>query len=298
MGGEVWPILLCGVLVYRGSKRFYCKARLGGGRGKSEPKGDDGLSGEPEDGAPRDAEAMGSEGARPGALAEASPPADQTLFGLVADAGLKAHKRSRDGTFQDVDMQSFLEAALRYREALSIMGAAVKLVLGDFEKNYTLVESIVKADPSGRGTLRAFLQAELDSGLHRPSAPGATAKLRDPSGACQLQWLLRGLEFFFTMLRLLIDGDRYPGSHAYAQTLQQYHGWFTSLGIKAALSGMPSRDSLCSMVALCPALENEPARLSDAVSRDTARAADAMLPMVQWMIATFEEKGLWERAQV
>uniref|UniRef100_A0A7S1MBS7 Glycolipid transfer protein domain-containing protein n=1 Tax=Alexandrium catenella TaxID=2925 RepID=A0A7S1MBS7_ALECA len=298
MGVDLWPCLLCGVLVYRGSKRSCAKSCIGRRRSKGESK-----DGESNGHQPAEAEAM-TKGAAPGggvapvesAAEEAVGPSEQTLLGVLADAGFKAHVRSPDGTLEDVDLQFFLEASVRYREAVSTMGTAVKLVLGDFEKNYNLVESIVKADPSGRGTLRAFLQAELDSGLHKLGTKGAV-RLRDPSGACQLQWLLRGLEFFFTMLRLLFDGDKYAASHAYGQTLQQYHGWVTSLGIKAALTGMPSRDGFCSLQALCPALEGEPEQLSAAISRDTLRAVDAMLPMVQWMIATFKERSLWESSQ-
>jgi len=291
MAVELWPYLLCGVLAYRCSKerrKKGCMSWLGRKKASKGP-----AAAAVQQPAAAEGPAAGEPGAD-GEVREAEPLADQTLFGVLADAGFKAAVRSSDSAIEDVDMPAFLEAAARYREALSVMGTAVKLVLGDFEKNYNYVKSVVEADLTGRRTLRVFLQAELDANIHSTSP----CQLHDPSGACMLQWLLRGLEFFFTMLRLMVDGDRSAASNAYVQTLQQYHGWVTSLGMKAALTAMPSREGLCSLGALCPAVQGEPARLSAAILRDAARAVDAMLPMVQWMIAGFRERQLWESRQV
>jgi len=204
--------------------------------------------------------------------------------------------RSPNEAITDVDMEAFLLAAAKYKEAMQTLGTAVNMILGDFDKNFAVVDSCVHEDPERRRTLRSFLQAELDSNRHSVGQ-GAQCQLNDPSGACQLQWLLRGLEFVFCMLKLLFDGDQQAALHAYEQTLKQYHSWFTSLGIKAALLGMPSREGICSITALGPGLR-DPGVLSRAVSRDVFLAVSAMLPIVQFMVATSKEFGLWDISRV
>eukprot|EP00411_Alexandrium_monilatum_P024659 CAMPEP_0175208554 /NCGR_PEP_ID=MMETSP0093-20121207/13680_1 /TAXON_ID=311494 /ORGANISM="Alexandrium monilatum, Strain CCMP3105" /LENGTH=294 /DNA_ID=CAMNT_0016501737 /DNA_START=20 /DNA_END=904 /DNA_ORIENTATION=+ len=294
MTADLWPFLLCGVFLLRSSKRLCLRGCINWPHRRKAIKGQAGQA--PEEMTDTTG-GLGAEGAGQD-VQEAAPPEDQTLIGVVADAGFKAHIRSGAGSLQDVDMPAFLEAAMRYREAILTMGTAVKLVVGDFQKNYDYVESVLEEDSSGRRrTLLAFLQTELDLGVHSVGQ-GSSCKLCNPSGALMLQWLLRGLEFMFTMLKLMFDGDKYAANSAYAKTLQQYHGWVTSLGIRAALSGMPDRKGVCSISALCPAMEQNPARLSAAITRDIQRAVDAMLPMVQWMISAFKEKGLWESSQV
>merc|ERR1712224_639799 len=99
--------------------------------------------------------------------------------------------------------------------------------------------------------------AEQSSVLHTPGE-GKKCTLKDPSGAMQLQWMLRALEFFFTMLKYMwTESKKSPVSSAYADTLQNYHGFMASTGIKAALLGMPDKKGLCANKQIAPGVPNE-----------------------------------------
>eukprot|EP00425_Heterocapsa_triquetra_P014924 CAMPEP_0195131968 /NCGR_PEP_ID=MMETSP0448-20130528/146049_1 /TAXON_ID=66468 /ORGANISM="Heterocapsa triquestra, Strain CCMP 448" /LENGTH=178 /DNA_ID=CAMNT_0040169951 /DNA_START=81 /DNA_END=613 /DNA_ORIENTATION=+ len=178
-------------------------------------------------------------------------------------------------------MTSYLEAATLLRSMLQGMGTAINLALGDIDKNLEGLRKVYLEDVEKHKTLRSMLQAELALGLHTPAGDSG-CKLKDPSAACQLQWLLRGQEFFLAMLQRLFDGDSSGASSAYAATLQQYHGWMTSTAIKTSLLAMPGKESICRMRQLCPALaqDKDEARLAAAITRDCRRVGAEMLPIV------------------
>merc|ERR1740129_2580564 len=108
--------------------------------------------------------------------------------------------------------------------------------------------------------------------MHCPGK-GIACKLRDPSGAHGLQWLLRSLEFFITFLKLAFEGDASAGSRAIA--------------VKAAVAFMPDRAAICRTQALGPRLDEE--RLREFLVSDVHRATGAMLPTIARMIATHRE---------
>jgi len=229
--------------------------------------------------------------------ASAQPPVPEgSLLGGLAQSALRAQRRAADGSLQDVDMPAFLIAVTKYREVVAVMGSGARMALSDCEKNFAGVQACVEAEPSVRKTLRSFLRAELDSGVHHPGQ-ASECKLRDPSGACQLEWLLRGLEFFLTMVKLLFEEDADAPWTAYDQTLQQYHGWITSRAFRSLLMTMPGKEYISTIQDLCPGV-TDPKRLATVISRDAALATNAMLPMVQWMIGAFRELGLWEGSVV
>lgn len=229
-------------------------------------------------------------------LAPASSGGCWSRFGILADSCLLAQVRGRDGAVVDVAMEEFLAAVGRYREAVAALGFAVGFLLGDVEKNLAGVTAAVQEDPAGRGTHRSFLQAELDSGVHKPGE-GSVCRLRDPSGACQMQWMLLGMELVLLMLKLLFEGDRNAVANAYSQTLQPYHSWYSSTMVRALVTAVPSKESICAAQELCPGLEDR-AKLAAAISRDADRATCVMLPMVRLMINMCQEFGLWECKKV
>lgn len=222
-----------------------------------------------------------------------------TAFASLPDKCLQAYIRDKDGNFCDVAMDKFFEALVIYREAQPLMGKTVQWILADFDSNYAVSKAEYEADVKARKTLRGFLQTELDARIHQlEDGNGHDLHLKDPSGACQLQWLLRALEFFLTMLHLLfVEGDNHGASNAYATTLSQYHGWMTSVPLRALLSAMPGRDSICAIEALCPKATSPESR-ARAISDDIVRVTSSMLPLVTKMIMIFKEFHLWECRRV
>lgn len=221
----------------------------------------------------------------------------KSLYGVFADKCEVAAIKDDDGVVQDVDMAAFLEVGLAYRAALAPLGTAVKLVLGDFDANYNGTRKAYEENPSGRATARSFLEAESSDTSHTRGV-GSACRLKDPSGACQMQWLLRGFHFFGTFLKLMFEDDTACGAHAYEQALKPYHGWLASTASKAAVMGMPSKDSVCRMETLCPELAQDKERLKEVISRDIQRATALFVPIVHRMIAIQRELELWEERKV
>lgn len=195
-------------------------------------------------------------------------------------------------------MQHLLEVSSAYRQLLEMFGSAAYLVLTDFEKNRTMVQGKFDEDPQSRRTLSSFLEAELATGHHIPG-PGDKCKLRDPSGACSLQWMIRSMQFFMNMLQFQIVEDRPdPAFLAYQQTLRPYHGFMASMAFKTALMGMPKRSDTLSMKVLCPSLADDPQKLESVIVRDGKRATEVMLPTLDFMVASMRQHGLWEDSTV
>jgi len=232
--------------------------------------------------------------------AESEPPTAQgatTLFGALAAKCAPAGIRDEAGDLQDVDMAAFFEVALAYRAALSTLGAAVKLVLGDFDPNYNVARTFFDEKPTERATGRTFFEADLSNPDHK-TGQGKACKLKDPSSSCKMQWLLRGLNFFGTYLKLMFEDDSSCAKNAYAATLAMYHGYFSAAGFKTCLLAMPGKDSVCKMEAICPELAADKEKLKEAILRDVPGAMAAMLPLVHRMIAIQQELGLWDEATV
>jgi len=233
-----------------------------------------------------------------GALTPKGRPAEippgRTILGVVADQCSKAQILDKSGVLVDVAMDPFLEAAESCRLALSVLTYAAVWALTDFERSLASARACYEEDPVARRTVRDLLLSEMMvQGMHCPGK-GIACKLRDPSGAHGLQWLLRSLEFFITFLKLAFEGDASAGSRAYAQTLERYHGRPRAIAVKAAVAFMPDRAAICRTQALGPRLDEE--RLREFLVSDVHRATGAMLPTIARMIATHRELGLWESA--
>lgn len=246
------------------------------------------------------AEAPAAEAAAEAATASKSgdAPVSRTQFGVMVGL-LQMARVSADGAVpdtpvDDVLMDEFFQAAEAYRLALSVMGTATSVATGDIGKNLIGAKEAFDKESDKRRTLRSFLQAELDLGIHKS---GPSPSLKDPSGACQLQWLLRGFEFFLTVLKLLFQGDTSAPSIAYGQTLAKYHGWVTRAGVKTALLGIPSKDSVCKNQALCPT-ETDKHKLAEVITNDITIASAEALPLILRMIAIFQEMNLYEKGTV
>lgn len=208
-------------------------------------------------------------------------PMHQSHFGIMADLFLEASMKDESGSLYDVSMHKFIEAAEAYREAMSSLGTAVNLALQDFDGNLKPVKTAVEKDATANSTFRSYLDLEASRGYR----------------ACKFQWLLRGLEFFLTYLKLLFEGNASAASTSYSQTLSKYHAWKTSLGFKIVLLGLPSKRSICGMKQLCPDV-HDASRLSRIVELDAVRAAGVALPVVSKMIDVFVELKLWDAAKV
>jgi len=92
-------------------------------------------------------------------------------------------------------------------------------------------------------TLRALLEAEVASGIHKPGGV-----LADPSAAVALRWLRRSLGFFATILARMLD-DRTASipqiaRSAYKEQLESLHGWVVRKTMCAGFSAMPCREEV------------------------------------------------------
>lgn len=205
----------------------------------------------------------------------------ETGFGVMADLFQEAAMLDDAGVLQDVCMETFLLAAQEYRRVLSSLGTVAGLALADFDSNFQPVKSSFESDELARRTLRSYLQIESNSG----------------GRAIKLQWLLRGLEFFLTYLKLTFEGSTHAASRSYQDTISKYHSWKTSLAFKAVLLGLPSKYRICGMVHLCPEVSDK--RSSSAlICRDVLRTTTAALPLVNKMVEVFRELGLWDSSKV
>jgi len=258
---------------------------------------------------PLDLELLASEMSRTGLRAQfeaapadvsAAPAGPQTLFGAAAELFREAWILDGDAPSsgpQDAAMAKFFEAVEVYLKVLSALGKAVGVVVNDVGKNLQGARAAFLKEPEARSTLRGFLQAELESDAHKVAPNGAT-KLKDPSGACQLQWLLRGCEFLVTLLQMQFEGHRGAPQKAYGATLQNYHSWQVAMGVKAMLVAVPGKDKIAAMETLCPELEGDKEGLAQLVGRDVQLAADAGLPLLRKMVELFREVQLWEDKQI
>eukprot|EP00933_Yihiella_yeosuensis_P023917 TRINITY_DN18568_c2_g2_i4.p1 TRINITY_DN18568_c2_g2~~TRINITY_DN18568_c2_g2_i4.p1 ORF type:complete len:411 (+),score=82.56 TRINITY_DN18568_c2_g2_i4:116-1234(+) len=213
-------------------------------------------------------------------------------------ASLRLHceKARLDTDSVDFGTKEFFDAAEIVVEILKMFGAIASRVLADVEKNLVGARSSYEDEPETRTTLRRFLIAELRHGLHKPGPP-QSCKLKDPSGAMQLQWLLRGLEFIALYLVLLFRDEPNAVHEAYSRSLLKYHGFMISSLFKSALTAMPDRKRLCSIRELCSA-DTDACHLEALILRDGLEAAQSLLETVRGMIDLCQEFQLWDAARV
>lgn len=231
----------------------------------------------------------------PGGLQSKIPKAvEGTKFYILA---ARCHAVLLETSPVDYKMTEFFEALEVYCSLLKLFGSATKLVLGDLERNLTVARAAYLEEPRLRGTLRGFLRREREGGQHKFRADGSLVELKNPSGALQLQWLLRGLEFFATFLDKLFDGDVSAAQNAYAVSLQAYHNRFTSTAFRTAILAMPNRKALCSIKDICPDV-TDVAEREHLVVQSGKEAASVLLSIVKGMITTCKEFNLWDSARV
>ncbi|CAE6921482.1 GLTP1 [Symbiodinium natans] len=130
---------------------------------------------------------------------------------------------------QDVILAKFFEACELYRDMLSKLGRAASVVVGDIEHNLGKSKAVYSEAPEERKTLLAYLQLPASH-----------------VGIEKITWLLRGVEFFLTMIKLIFtpESSGNPAVEAYQQTLMQYHGWMLQQTVKLGMRAMPSKDGI------------------------------------------------------
>lgn len=144
-----------------------------------------------------------------------------------------------------VPMMDAFARMLRVVEALGpLMSMAVRNDEANFEKVRTAWAEMQQQEPSRDiCTLRALLEAERASGIHRPG--GALA---DPSAAVALRWMRRSLRFLNTILEGLLAEPTASVSTlaraAYRAQLEQLHGWVVRKTFCAGFGAMPSREDV------------------------------------------------------
>ena len=129
----------------------------------------------------------------------------ETRFGLLVEKFKACEVWDESGTLRNIDMAKFFEACELYRDMLSKLGSATGFVLSDIESNLKKAQVVYEQAPEERATFSGYLKSS--------SVVGVT-------------WLLRGVQFFLTMIKLMFTQETgNAGVEAYKQTLMQYHGW-------------------------------------------------------------------------
>jgi len=194
---------------------------------------------------------------------EASYPskaaAPTTVFGAIAYCAAEASQDER------IDMATFLKACKAYREFLTKFGVMQFFIL-DFDENYGRVQDFYQGDQAHRSTLADFCMTK-----GQPQE--------------KTSWLLRGMDFFVTVLQKVWDGDKDAGRTAYELTLSRHHTRTQRWMSKAFLSFLPtSKDAVCSAVDLVLApIESGCHR--ELIDREAMQALQLFAPMLRSAIA-------------
>lgn len=182
------------------------------------------------------------------------------------------------GKTQDVILDKFFEACELYRDMLSKLGRAASVVVGDIEHNLGKSKAVYLEAPEERKTLTAYLRLPASH-----------------VGIEKITWLLRGVEFFLTMIKLIFtpESGGNPAVEAYQQTLMQYHGWMLQQTVKLGMRAMPSKDGIVQSEGLV--LGEASAEQRQALcERDAPPASAAGLDVVKWMIELMKIEGKWD----
>lgn len=198
-----------------------------------------------------------------------------TRLSLLREKIAESAVRDVSGAPQDFMMSSFLEACDLYRDILSKLGRAASVILVEIDDKLGGTKKSYLEPPEQRKTMNYFL-------------------LHPHSGIDSLMWLLRGLEFFLTMLQLLFTGDGSGAAvKAYEKTLSQYHGWAVQMGVSVAMRAMPGRETICQSEGLClgnPSTE----RCRELCAQDAGPCSGFCLEQVGLMIGLMKKSGRWK----
>lgn len=191
--------------------------------------------------------------------ASAKMAAAATVFGNLARCAEEAARE------EGIGMASFLEACQAYRDFLVRFGV-MKFFIQDFDENYGRVQDFYQEDQTHRSTL-----ADLCATKGQPQE--------------KTTWLLRGMDFFVTVLQKVWEGHADAGKLAYDLTLARYHTTTQRWLSRAFLGFLPrSKDAICSVQALVLApMESSCCR--ELIDREAVQALQVFAPMLQSAIA-------------
>ncbi|CAE6937230.1 GLTP1 [Symbiodinium sp. CCMP2592] len=182
------------------------------------------------------------------------------------------------GKMRDVILDKFFEACELYRDMLSKLGRAASVVVGDIEHNLGKSKAVYLEAPEERKTLTAYLQLPASH-----------------VGIEKITWLLRGVEFFLTMIKLIFtpESGGNPAVEAYQQTLMQYHGWMLQQTVKLGMRAMPSKEGIVQSEGLVLG-DASPEQRKTLCERDAPPASAAGIEVVKWMIELMKIEGKWD----
>ncbi|CAE7224563.1 plekha8, partial [Symbiodinium pilosum] len=181
----------------------------------------DAAAGDATTSAPAEVEAP----AAPAVEEEVKPVVHETRFGMLLEKFRACEMKDESGATTDIDMPKFFEACDLYRDMLSKLGSAAGFILKDIEGNLKKATVVYDQKPEECNTFSGYLKTAKN-------VEGVT-------------WLLRGVEFFLTMIKLMFTQEGGgAGVEAYKQTLMQYHGWMLQKTVKIGMRAMPGKDGI------------------------------------------------------
>ena len=205
---------------------------------------------------------------------EAKPVVHETRFGMLLEKFRACEMRDASGVVTDIDMPKFFEACDLYRDMLSKLGSAAGFILKDIEGNLKKATVVYDEKPEERKTFSGYL---------------STAKTVEG-----VTWLLRGVEFFLTMIKLMFTQEGGgAGVEAYKQTLMQYHGWMLQKTVKIGMRAMPGKDGIVKSEGLVLG-DVSPEQKTKLCERDAPPASMAGLEVVQFMVELMKKEGRWD----
>lgn len=169
----------------------------------------------------------------------------RSLIAVLTNTFRACAPEKREGNNGSESQELKVEALLVAFQSLKIIGEAIGPLMGlsvkNDESNVGKVRRVLaRYGPQRVATVRALLEAEKASGVHRPGPI-----LADPSAAMALLWMRRTIQYYIGVMRGATDTSNTLPSKcraAYASILEPFHGWLLKQTFNMVLSAVPSRD--------------------------------------------------------
>ena len=178
----------------------------------------------------------------------AAPPADATLLYTVGDLFAGCLVSSSSSSSRDVDVAQLLSAADAFLGILRSLGRCMALACKACEGNSLKTTKFWNTDKDKYSTLRAMLEAEKLTGVHKPGG-----KTRDPSAAIGLLWMRRSIAFVVAIFEGITSEEELTFGAAatagYKKELQQFHGMVLKSIFSGVLASVPTKESFANTIA-------------------------------------------------
>lgn len=185
----------------------------------------------------------------------------------------------------NVDVSKFMYACKEFNHVLQRMGSFTLVMSNEVNTNVRKIERTYQLSPEAYRSMRDLLEAEVDSGMHRPEA-----NLANPSSAMGLLWARRGLLFWCAIYQGFLEGIRNSDNvcikklaeQAHTDVLKPFTGWVSTSSFFMVTNAMPEWQKIFENIA--PS--------NDVLLEDIATWCEAVIPVLKRMEAIHLELDL------